>query len=127
MVVTAPNATDDQLASIDDAIAMWHANGVAGLVRGEVPAVTIEFHEATESIYGFYDDTTATLYVNRRLVDRSQRSITLAHELGHALGLVHVSPDTRISVMNPGNLRVPPNESDAAALTRLWGACPGAP
>jgi predicted Zn-dependent protease len=47
----------------------------------------------------------------------------IAHELGHAFGLVHVSPDTRPSVMNPGNTTVAPNDGDRAALEALWGTC----
>jgi hypothetical protein len=126
-VVAAPAATADQLASVDDALALWKANGVAGLTRGEASAVTIEFREAADAIYGFYDDTTATLYVNVRIADPQARAITIAHELGHALGLVHVPADARLSVMNPGNLTTAPNPADAAALVALWGACPGAP
>lgn len=122
-VVAATNATDDQLASIDDAIAMWRARGVGGLIRGDSPGVAIVFRDAAESMYGFYDDTTATVYVNVRLADRSQRAITVAHELGHALGLMHVAPDTRASVMNPGNLTITPNVGDTAALSSMWGPC----
>jgi hypothetical protein len=123
-VVSAPGATAEQLASIDDAIAMWRADGVTGLTRGEAAALTVDFRDAASSIYGFYDVTTATLYVNTRLVDPGQRAITIAHELGHALGLVHVPADARISVMNPGNLTTEPTTSDSLALQSLWGACP---
>lgn len=121
--VSAPRASTDQLASIDDAIAMWRADGVSGLGRGETAEITVDFRDAADSIYGFYDVTTATVYVNTRLADPAQRAITIAHELGHALGLVHISAEARISVMNPGNLTTEPTQSDSLALQSLWGAC----
>ncbi len=126
-VVAATSATDDQRASIDDAIAMWHARGVVGLVIGDQPAVTIAFRDAADAVYGFYDATTATVYVNLRLEDRTQRAITVAHELGHALSLDHVAAKVRTSVMNIGNVAVPPTDEDAAELAALWGACPHSP
>jgi predicted Zn-dependent protease len=125
--VAAPAATADQLASVDDALALWRADGVRGLSRGDAAEVAIEFRAAGASIYGFYDDTTATLYVNVRLTDRAQRAITIAHELGHALGLAHVPAAAGPSVMNPGNLTVAPNPADLAALAAKWGACPATP
>jgi uncharacterized protein DUF955 len=121
--ITAPAATSDQLASIDAAIAMWHMRGVAGLARGGATQVAVEFREASDAIYGFYDDTTATVYVNTRVVDADRRAITIAHELGHALGLVHIAPEERASVMNPGNVTISPTAEDSAALVRLWGTC----
>jgi hypothetical protein len=59
--------------------------------------------------------------VNRRLSNPSDRAITVAHELGHALGLPHIND--RESVMNSGNLEVLPLSEDADDLRDLWGAC----
>lgn len=126
IVVAAPDASDNQLASIDSALALWNAQG-GEFVRGELPEVTpevtIAFRDASAAIYGFYDDTTATVYVNVGLADGSQRAITVAHELGHALGLVHIAPATRASVMNPGNLTIEPNDGDRVELGLRWGSC----
>lgn len=123
--VAAPGATTDQRASIADAFALWRARGVAPftLVDGASAAITVEFRDAATSIYGFYDDATAIVYVNLRLDDPVERAITIAHELGHSIGLDHIALDSRRSVMNPGNLVVAPTASDAATVSDLWGGC----
>jgi predicted Zn-dependent protease len=62
--------------------------------------------------------------VNRAITDRAELAIVVAHELGHAFGLVHIDVATRASLMNPGNLTTPPTDADQRALEALWGACP---
>lgn len=119
--VAAPGATGDQLASLDDALAMWRAEG-ATLSRGDAGPVSIVFRDGASALYGLYDDATATVYINRDLAG-SQRTITIAHELGHALALVHVPASDRASVMNPGNLTTAPDDGDRAALAAVWGEC----
>ena len=123
-MVASPTADADQQASIDDAIAMWRARGVSGLQLGDLPMVTIAFRDAADAVHGFYDDVNATVYVNLRLQDRAQRAVTIAHELGHAFGLLHIAADIRPSVMNTGNVTIVPTDQDEAELETLWGACP---
>ncbi len=123
VAVSAPGATDEQLASIADAFALWRSDGIAAFALADQAPVSIVFRSAAPAIYGYYDDTSATVYINTTLADPAQRSVTIAHELGHALGLAHVSPETRVSVMNPGNLTIAPNDGDVVALARVWGAC----
>lgn len=123
-MIAAPSVTAEQRASIADAIALWSGAGVPAFSIGDAPEVTVEFKSAAAAFYGFYDDTTATVYINTELTDAGQRAIVIAHELGHSLGLVHVPAATRPSLMNPGNLTVTPTAADVAALADLWGACP---
>lgn len=117
LAVASQGATDDQRASISDAIAMWQTH-----VDPSAPAVAVEFRSASSVVFGLYDDTSGTIFINLDLVDRSQRTITIAHELGHAFGLLHITD--RPSVMNPGNLTIVPNAGDLAAVTARWGDCP---
>jgi hypothetical protein len=124
VVIAAPSVTADQRTGITDAIALWSAAGVTTLSMGDAPQVTIEYKAGASIEYGFYDDTTATVYVNTEVTDAALRAIVVAHELGHALGLVHVPAATRLSVMNPGNLTVAPTADDVAALAAIWGSCP---
>ncbi len=124
VAVASAGASAEQLASIDDAIALWHADGVTMLSRGDAAQISIVFRDAPDAMYGYYDAPNATVYINTRIVDPAERAITIAHELGHAYSLVHIPVATRASVMNPGNLTVTPNAGDEAALVTAWGACP---
>lgn len=126
-VVPPAGASADQLASLGDAVALWHSVGVPQLsIGGTGPTVALDFRDAAAVFYGYYDAPHATVYVNDRITDRTERAIVIAHELGHAFGLVHVPASVRASVMNPGNLTVAPNASDLASIAALWGACPAA-
>jgi hypothetical protein len=128
VAVTAPGADAAQLASIDQALASWRAQGVAALALTDAPAdgpaIEIRFTEAAPAFHGVYEDELGIVFVNLSLPDGDPRAITIAHELGHAFGLWHVDTDDRISVMNPGNLSIAPNPDDAQALVDVWGPCP---
>lgn len=121
--IHAVDASSEQLASVDRGIALWHARGIAGPVRDDTGSIDVVFREAASTFYGFYDDAAATVYVNTRITSDDERAITIAHELGHALGLSHVPATERTSVMNPGNLTLAPTADDAAQLALVWGAC----
>lgn len=105
---------------VADAIVMWRAQGVTPFVVAEPVDVRIELTAGASALYGYYDGATATVYVNTSLTDAHERAVTIAHELGHVLGLVHIPVSERASVMNPGNLTVEPTAADAEVL----GACP---
>ena len=105
------------------------ALGPAGAPPAAPPAdapatLPVHFEVAAAPSHGYYDPERGEVLINDDLMARSL-VVTIAHEVGHAFGLVHVSG--RPSVMNPGNLDVEPNAGDVAALAALWGACGGGP
>ncbi len=87
------------------------------------PVIPLHFDEAGSNFHGYYDDVGAIVYINDDMDDDRQRAITIAHEIGHAFGLLHVDVDDDASVMNDGNLETAPNDFDVDALRALWGAC----
>ncbi len=112
--------TGDDLATIGAAEALWNAVGVTTLGEAGGASIPIVFEAgAAPEEYGLYAGS--AIYMNDDL-DAAQRVIVLAHELGHAIGLVHVTD--RGSVMNPGNLVITPTSDDATAVTSRWGSCP---
>jgi hypothetical protein len=119
-------ATDAQRASIDDALTMWRDRGTALTLAphgGVAPRLTITFADAAEVFHGVYDPGSGVIHINTDLEDRRERAVTIAHELGHAFGLVHVERDQRTSVMNRGNLTTAPTDGDHREVEALWGGC----
>jgi hypothetical protein len=122
VVVPAADASAAERASIDAAIALWRGRAGVTVTTDEVPGaphVGVLFRQAPLAFFGVYERE--TVVINRGLDDGAARTIVVAHELGHAFGLVHVSD--RTSVMVPGNTTVPPGAVDQQALATLWGAC----
>ena len=118
-------ATEEERLSLDEASAMWNALGQTRLTTESTRTarvLEVRFETAAAVFHGLYDDERGIVYVNHRLEDPRERAITVAHEVGHALGLWHETD--RDSVMNPANLTLEPNEGDAAELELLWGRCP---
>jgi hypothetical protein len=122
-VTTDGAATQVESDGIAGAIALWKSHGAPGLDAGAGPSLPVHFQFAAPLFHGLYDDQHAAIYVNDDLTQVDTLSIVIAHELGHAFGLQHVSPDVRLSVMNPGNLDVAPTDDDRRALESLWGTC----
>jgi hypothetical protein len=123
-LTAGPSATDSQLAGIAAAETLWRAHGAPALGVRPGDALEIQFVSGASPLsHGLYDDHMSVIYINDDLTDAKTLAIVLAHEVGHAFGLVHVSPDVRRSVMNPGNLDVEPNDGDQRALEALWGVC----
>ncbi len=109
--------------SIEEATALW--NDLAGTeleLADDAALVPIDFEKGATAILGLYDDERGVVVINRALEGRA-RTITIAHEIGHAMGLVHVKKTERRSVMVPANTDTPPGEADREALVALWGVC----
>ena len=123
-VLVQPEAgtTEAEHGSVTAAIALWRDVGLTALSTSEGVSVPVRFADAAAVFHGVYEPSSGIVFINRDL-GGAARDITVAHELGHALGLPHVALEERPSVMNPGNLTVLPSPSDQAALQRLWG-CP---
>lgn len=127
-LVPDSSATPAQATGVAAALALWNGMAASRLsVTAAPPAdsssVPVHFQEAAPPLYGFYDPKAGAVFINEDLGD-APLAVTIAHEVGHAFGLVHVPSETRASVMNPGNLSVTPTGADVAALTELWGQCP---
>lgn len=127
-LIPPADASPSEMSSIARGLEYW--NGLANTrlemaSEGSAAAnsIPLEFDTAASNFFGLYDDENGRVIVNRALMDADKRAVTVAHELGHAMGLIHVDRDSRASVMNTGNTDVPPNESDARALRALWGDC----
>lgn len=73
--------------------------------------MTVAFVSGPQADYGYYD--AGAISINDAL-DGDAAAIAIAHELGHSIGLVHVTD--RGSVMNPGNLTIAPTAADRAAI-----------
>jgi hypothetical protein len=122
LVADAP--TTVQSAALQGGQELWLDRGAPALGRRAGATLEVRFEPSSPAFRGLYDDHEGVIYINSELTDQRVLSIVIAHELGHAFGLVHVPASDRVSLMNPGNVSTPPTADDQAALAELWGACP---
>jgi matrixin len=121
LALVAATANDVQRAALDDAQALWRDRGAPALGRTADAALEVRFEPAAGAYHGLYDDEHDIIYINSTLTTSPELAVVIAHEVGHAFGLVHVTD--RTSVMSPGNLTTTPTEADQQALALIWGSC----
>jgi len=114
-----------QAAGVAAAIGLWNDRaGTRLTLTGDQggPALPIHFQSAAPPFHGFYDAPNGQVFINNDL-SGAPLAVTIAHEIGHAFGLVHVPNGKRSSVMNPNNLVIEPTAEDIDTLALRWGAC----
>jgi hypothetical protein len=123
--------TDSSQAQRDSAtaaLALWQTAG--GPPLGVLPAghdsapqqvLPVGFQAAAPLFYGLYRPTQGDILINSELVQPQALAITIAHEIGHAFGLAHVTDHN--SLMNPGNLKIPPGADEARLIFQRSDSC----
>jgi hypothetical protein len=90
---------------------------------GAAPGLPILFERGDVYYRGTYWDSLGVISIASDQLAVEDYPLAIAHELGHAFGLLHVDPAERRSVMNVGNLEVAPTGEDAAAVRAMWPSC----
>jgi len=131
-LLTDAGLTDAEAAGIAAGAALWNQRAGTHLMMAPVTAAAgsdagaaglpIHFQDAAAPFHGFYDAPSGQVFINTDL-SGSALAVTIAHEIGHAFGLVHVPADQRASVMNPNNLLIEPTPQDIDSLAMRWGVC----
>jgi hypothetical protein len=121
LALVSEEPTEVQTLGMRNAELLWQDRGAPAIGRRAGTTLEVVFEDAAGAFHGLYDDQQPMIYINRGIVEEDTLSIVIAHELGHAFGLFHVTD--RPSVMNPGNLTIQPNDADRLAIESLWGAC----
>lgn len=122
----AQDITAAERQGIDGAIAAWaHVlpTRIAIGGAGTANVLPIRFEPGDTFYRAIYWDSFGLISIGRDRLAPEDYALAIAHEMGHAFGLLHVAKADRASVMNVGNLEVVPNDEDAAAVRALWATC----
>ena len=128
-VVADPTVSQAEAAGIAAGIAFWNDRAGTRLTLAGDPSTSglpLHFQAAAPPFHGLYDAPNGQVFINTDLSGEAL-AVTIAHEIGHAFGLVHIPPDQRTSVMNPNNLIVEPTPEDVDTLATRWGVCLASP
>lgn len=126
-IATSADTEEHELQSIEEAIVAWDqvlpTQISAGNSSGEANELSVFFDSGDTFFRAIYFDKLGAIHISRQKLAPEDFALAIAHELGHAFGLRHVPDQERASVMNVGNLVIPPNAGDAFAVGALWESC----
>lgn len=126
-----PDLGDTERTAVESAIAAWQHVLPTRISIGDRTAATdvlpVRFVSGDTFYRAIYWDFEGSISISRDRLAEHDYALALAHELGHAFGLLHVRATDRASVMNEGNLELAPTTADAADVAARWSTCaPGA-
>lgn len=126
-IAVASDLSAAELSGIEGAILAWQHVLPTQIVVGAGPrsadVLPLRFEPGETFFRGNYWDSLGQIEISRDQLDPEDYALAIAHEMGHAFGLLHVSKEDRPSVMNVGNLEIAPTEEDGAAVRALWATC----
>jgi hypothetical protein len=125
-IAVSASATDHEVRGVAGAIAAWQARLPVQMAIGSGPraetVLPVRFI-SDSGLRAVYWDAQGTISINRDLLAPAEYPIAIAHEMGHAFGLPHVGARERASVMNVGNVSLPPTGHDADEVIARWASC----
>lgn len=130
-IAVEPDLGTAEAVGVEDAVLAWarvlptRIEVGSGSARRDV--LPIRFVSGNTFYRAIYWDSLGTISISRDRLAPEQYAVAIAHELGHAFGLLHVAPEERPSVMNVGNVEVAPTERDAAEVAARWETCTALP
>jgi hypothetical protein len=128
VVLPSEASTGVQRDAIASAISMWREVGLTTLTldpEAGTQRIPVSFKKVVALFHGIYEPSNGQVQVNSAMQDRAL-DVTIAHELGHAIGLLHIPDAERSSLMNPSNSTVAPTQDDERQLRKRW-SCPSMP